>query len=252
MLSENNLYSMPNFFEQSEVIRYLHSNNRPLTKIWMPFDKPPMDGFLDTFDRMIDSGKLFEYEDYNYLDNGNVVNNLEQCRNLYKKVDGEWTFLRRERMKTGQNLNFTVYNKRNGWFPEIEQSNPELVTVCNDLIDDFKIDVFKILVFKMDQDLVWHQDMDGYYGFRLFMGHADWTLKFRKIKPEYKSALRDLTWLGHWDIVNDAVEEACFPEEIVYTAEDNLGQAYLINSMDYVHYFENTKPMWGAFIKGVV
>jgi hypothetical protein len=242
--------TMPNFFEASERIKALQSGG-PTTNLDYQFDKPDMTGFLETFEGMIDSGNLFKYEDYDYIHNGNVVNNLEQCRNLYGKTDMGWEFKRRERIKDGRNINFTVYNKTVGWFPEIAANNPELVSVCNGFIDKYDVDVWKILVFKVDQDLLWHMDVDGFYGFRLFIGHDNWRLRFREVLPEYKDLLCQMTWNGFWNEVNDIVPTATYPNEMVFTA-DNLEKAFLIDSMNYVHYFDNAAPQYGILIKGVI
>jgi hypothetical protein len=244
------LNTMPDFFMPSKRLKEL-AGPGPTTNLDYHFSNPDMSGFLDAFEGMIDSGNLFKYEDYDYIQNGNVVNNLEQCVNLYGKTETGWLFKRRERIKTGQNLNFTVYNKTVGWFPEIAANNPELVTVCDNFIEKFDVDVWKILVFKVDQDLVWHMDVDGFYGFRLFIGHDDWTLKFREIKPEYKEQLLHMTWVGQWSEVNTSVPNTTFNDEIVFDST-NLSPAFLIDSMNYVHYFTNSAPQYGILIKGVI
>jgi hypothetical protein len=241
---------LPNFFQVSDRIQTLMSP-APISKLDYSFDQPDLTNFLPVYDGMIESGNLFKYEDYNFLHDGRVANNLTECRNLYAKTDAGWQFLRRERMKTGQNLNFTVHNKTVGWFPEIKENFPDFVSVCDNFIAKYDIDVWKILIFKVDMDLVWHMDMDGYYGFRLFMGHDDWTLKFRAVKPEYKEQLRSMTWMGQWNEVNNSIPTTCEPDDILYTQEQT-GQAFLIDSMNYVHYFENSRPQYGVLVKGVV
>ena len=241
---------MPNFFDASNRIKELMSDG-PTTPLNYRFELPDMSDFLSTYEWMIDSGNLFHYENYDYVDNGKVVNNLTQCKNLYKQhEDGSWEFLRRERIKTGQNLNFTVYNKALGWFPEMFH-HPDLVEAVNGYIKMYGIDVWKILVFKVDIDLGWHMDVDGYYGFRMFLNDGDWKLKFREVKPERKDKLREMTWQGEWMKIHDTVDETTYPEEIVYT-KNELPQTFLIDSMNYVHYFENPGPHYGVLVKGVV
>jgi hypothetical protein len=246
---------MPNFFEASNRIKELMQDG-PISKLDYSFEKPDFSNFLPAYEAMIDSGNLFKYEDYDYLHNDRVVNNLQQCKNLYTPIEDAfgvsgYHFARRERIQTGQNLNFTVYNKVAGWFPEIKEAVPSLVDVCDNFIDKFGVDVWKILVFKVDRDLAWHMDVDGFYGFRLFAGGTDWKLKFREVKPECKVMLRDMTWMGKWNEVNDSVPTTCLPDDMYFTQADT-GQAFLIDSMNYVHYFENKEPHYGILVKGVV
>lgn len=243
---------MPNFFEASPAIKSLMQPG-PISKLDYSFDLPDLTDFLPAYESMIDSGNLFRYEDYDYIHNGQVVNNLQQCRNLYTpKMHGSgYDFARRERIKTGQNLNFTVYNKSHGWFPEVKEAIPDFTRVCDAFVDKFNIDVWKVLIFKVDIDLGWHMDVDGYYGFRLFLTESDWALKFREVKPECKGKLRDMTWMGQWKEVHDTVNDTCLSDELVYRKEQT-GQAFLIDSMNYVHYFTNTQPHYGVLVKGII
>lgn len=250
------MLTMPNFFDASDRIKAI-SQPAPITKLNYGFSPLSMDRFTDTIEDMIDSGRLFEYEDYDYIDGRRVVSNLEQCVNLYTPTQGAfgitgYKFARRERIKDGRNINFVVYNKAVGWFSEIHENHSYLTYVVDEYVKKFNIDVWKILVFKVNTDLGWHMDVDGYYGFRLFLQDKDdWVLKFREVKPEYKELYKQMTWDGRWNQVHEMVDEATYPQEIVYTSKDT-GQAFLINSMDYVHYFENKSTHYGVLVKGTV
>jgi hypothetical protein len=243
---------MPNFFDRTPGIAALQPYGTPIATLDYSFAPPDMSGFTKTVESMIDSGNLFKYEDYEYLDGERVASNLHECVNLYGQTETGWEFKRRERIADGRNINFVVHNKHTGWFPEVKANHSDLVEVVDCYIKKYSIDVWKILVFKVDQDLRWHMDVDGFFGFRLFLvDKDDWTLKFRRVKPEWKDELRKMTWDGRWTQVHETIDETTFPDEISYKSKDT-GQAFLINSMDYVHYFENTLPHYGVLVKGTV
>jgi len=242
---------MPDFFEPSAKILALEGN-RPLTKLDFEFDKyPDLTNFVPVFKDMIASGNLFKYEDYQYIHNNRVVNNLDECSALYTKTADGYTFNRYERMDNGKTLNFTVYNKNIGWFPEIKDNFPDLVAICDKFIEQYGVDVWKILMLKVDVDLPWHMDIDGFYGFRVHVTDEPYRLDFREIKEEHKAKFLEMSWKGQWQEVDALVPTETIDPTYSYGQPD-AGKAFLNNSMDYVHYFYNDRTQYIALIKGTI
>lgn len=245
------LLEHPDFFNPSKrILEMTDGYTKPFYHLDFDYDKPDLSSFTDTAKSMISSGNIFKYEDYSYLHNGNVVNNLEQCKSLYKKIDDKWTYNRIERLVSGHNINFTLYTKHFGWFPEVREAHPDLVEMCEKFIDVYKIDTWKILIGRMETDLLWHMDIDGYYGFRFPLGIHPWELKFRKIHEEHAKKFLTMSWSGKFIEVNELVNTETYSEEIVIDQDE--GKSFIFNSIDYVHMLKNNHPQYFLFIKGII
>jgi hypothetical protein len=242
---------MPDFFSPSErILQLTNGYTAPFTRLDFKFKYPNLDDFVAVMKGMIASGKIYEYENYDYVQGSRHTNNLTECKSIYVKSGNGYEYARIERLETGQNINFTLYNKNVGWFPEVKEAFPDLVEMCDRFIKEYKVDTWKIVIGRMLTDLGWHMDIDGYYGFRFHLSDNPFELAFREIKPECVEDVRRKAWTGQWKQVDETVNETTYETEYLVHRED--GQSFIFNGMNYVHHLSNNKPQFFLFIKGTV
>lgn len=243
---------MPDFFKPSErLLEITNGYKEPFYNLNFDCGAVDMSRFDETIQTLLKNRKIYNYEDYDFVHNGKVVNNLEQCKLFYRKDEnGEWQYNRLERLEDGRTINFTLYNKNYGWFDEIKEAHPDLVDMCDKFIKEYNVDTWKILVSRMTTDLSWHMDMDGYYGFRFPLGLHPWKLKFKKVHDDYVDIFNNMSWTGKFTELESLVPTKTYNDE--YAIDETSGKAFIFNSVNYVHALENNNPQYFLFIKGTI
>lgn len=256
LLRKDPIIKTPDFYQASPRMEELlkEKGDSPFLKIDFSFDSPNLEDFVKTYQKMIDSGNLFQYENWEYQDiDGKIKVNLETNKSFYSKDENErWQFNLENRLYTDLNVNFPIYNQAIGWFPEIEAAHPDLVELVERYIQHLKLEPYRIFLLKVNKEYIYHVDLDGYYSFRLFLNpKKDWSFTFKKMKDEHKKTILNHCWVWNWQAVKDGVEsgEFCHPGEQIIKGDD-LGNTFILDNLNYIHRFVTNQPNYIIFVKG--
>lgn len=245
------MLTYPHFFIQSDKSKLLCGDN-PITSLASDNNFVDLTGFLSTYKNLIDSGNLFEYENFDYKNDTEVLNNLDVQRYIYGDAAGKPTFKRYDRfddLNLGP-LNLRVYNKKVGWFDEIKEAFPDLVDICNRFIVNHNVNVFAINILYVQTSLPYHLDADGFYGFRLRLNDSNFKFDFKRLFEETKEKTRLDFFQGRSNSITNNLTNFTESQEINIRS-DQLGNAFVINSSDYLHQFSTVGLTIFASIYGI-
>jgi len=242
----------PEFFVRSNESIMLNPT-LPIAPLNFNFDPINSKNFISVFKDLVDSGNLYNYENFKYEVDDNIIENLESQVYDYVKSDTGYSFRRYARLANpGGPVTMRVHNASYGWFPEIVEFFPEMVSTIVRFILEQKIkNIFSVSVLYSNEIVPWHLDPDGYYGFRLNLNDCKFRFDFKKIIEDKKLFVQQEFLAGSGKEMRDNLDQYVESDTRTITSEE-LGQSFIINSVDYVHQFYSEGPSLIALVYGTV